>query len=201
MQYPYFHPTSVLMVTLHASQQFALSAWLASPQDLPLPHLHRPPREYEFPQFVEVNYFLHSCDLLKLSVRETVAPDQVGNAAAFRFCKYCWRIALPNRQTCPVHSPGKNLNAMVLPLALKLESSTPSGRHKEAYRQKHAFDAHISKRLTPEFLEFHDRNMDAGVFFPAGDWMTWLVQRRPLVWDMLVHVAPNAPNVLPPTEN
>lgn len=148
-------------------------------------HSTRPPRALVFPQFIEVTYFLNSCDHLKLPIRSAVAPDHLGNAEVFRFCKFCWRIALPNRQACPIHSAGKNFDAMVLPPVLNLEATTSIGRHKEGARQKGDFDRSVLKVLTQEIMEFHSGGFEATVLFPDRDWTTWLVKRRPNVWSIL----------------
>lgn len=165
--------------------------WIAKAIDAVIRHSSRPLRNVQFPAFIEVTYFLNSCDHLKLGVRKLVKIDPNGNAEVFHFCKYCWRIAMANRQICPVHAPGKNLGSMLLPKQLGLEAQTTDGRYKEATRQKSKFDAEILIELGKEIHEFHDRDLDRKVLVPDQNWCEWLALRRPTIWSILVRTQQN----------
>lgn len=160
--------------------------WVAKAIDAVISHSSRPLRKVKFPAFIEVTHFLNSCDHLKLDIRKLVNLDPHGDAEVFHFCKYCWRIAMANRQACPVHAPGKGQGSMLLPKQLGLEAQTTDGRYKEASRQKSKFDAEILAKLGTEMLEFHDSDLDSKVLIPAQNWCEWLAFRRPTIWNILM---------------
>lgn len=128
-------------------------------------------REFEFPSFLEITYFLQMQDHAKKPVRHLCQLDQQGNSAVFLFCQYCWRLALPNKRLCYLHRVHSG--------------STNSAVYKEAYRQKTKFDENIKSLLTAELLEFHDSGLTADVLFPDSNICNWLRRRRPLCWNQI----------------
>lgn len=148
-------------------------------------HSTLPPRSPQFPKFIEVTYFLNSCTHLKIELPKLIEVDHIGNAEVFRFCKYCWRIALANRDACPVHSPGKDLGNMDLPNENDLKPLSQAARYKLATRQRKKFDATILDRLNTELQEFHESNFKSQFLMPILGCGHWLSIHRPNVWSYL----------------
>ncbi|RTL47601.1 MAG: hypothetical protein EKK46_17205 [Rhodocyclaceae bacterium] len=142
-------------------------------------HSTRLPRSLAFGDFVEVTYFLQMHDHRQTPVGHLCNPDEIGNCAIFRFCKYCWRLAVPSKRLCLVHQPPTE----------GLRSAAEQGNapqkqdalYKEAARQKTRFDETIQSLLTEEVLEFHNSSFQADVLFPQTGIRPWLLKRRPVL--------------------
>lgn len=151
-------------------------------------HSTRPPRQEKAPPLAEVMYFLDMCDFAKSPVRALCGADADGNTALFRFCKYCWRTAIPKRSICPEHAFEHKDGDTRQEGSVDKGVQTPASRRKQASRQKPLFDAAVSKLLTKEVLEFHDSHYVADVLLPGSSRMRWLVKRRPTVAALLSDV-------------
>lgn len=140
-------------------------------------HSTRQPRDLAFPEFVEVMYFLQMHGHHGTPVRHLCNPDEVGNCAIFRFCKYCWRLAVPTKRLCLVHQPSTEEIRKAVERGNTLQKR--DSLYKEAARQKKKFDEAIQNLLTKEVLEFHESNFKADVLFPQIGIRPWLLKRRP----------------------
>lgn len=148
-------------------------------QAIRLIHTHsiRQPRELAFPEFVEVMYFLQMHDHQGAAVRHLCNPDEIDNCAIFRFCKYCWRLAVPAKRLCLVHQP--STEEIKMSMERGGTGQKRDALYKEASRQKKKFDEAVQKIVTKEALEFHETSFKADVLFPASGIHHWLLKRRP----------------------
>lgn len=146
-----------------------------------LVHSHSIPqqRELTFPAFVEVTYFLQMHDHLKVPIRPLCHLDKAGNCDLFKFCKYCWRLAIPKRQLCPVHQPEQGNVSPAMPEAGSQRQAASA--YKEGLRQKARFDTALNGLLSAEVVEFHDSRFSAPILFPTQNRRSWLRERRPLL--------------------
>lgn len=140
-------------------------------------HSARQPRELAFPDFVEVTYFLQMHDHHRTPVRHLCKPDEVGNCVIFRFCKYCWRQAVPAKRLCLVHQPSTEEIRKAVERGNTRQKR--DALYKEASRQKKKFDEAVQSIVTKEVLEFHDTSFKADVLFPKSGIRPWLLKRRP----------------------
>lgn len=145
-----------------------------------------PPRETESPQPLEVAYFFQMCDCLDLPLAALYGDQQRMDSKLFRFCKYCWRTAIPGRLICYDHAAIVVDGCTEVPFALAAEARTPTSRRKQANRQKKSFDIAISDLMTKEVLEFHDSEFTADVLLPLSNRYDWLAHRRPRVASLLM---------------
>lgn len=148
-------------------------------------HSTAQPRELAFPDCIEVPYFIDMYDHLRTPIRNICQPDRNGNCSVFRFCKYCWRHAIPARAICPIHSLGGKQQYVS---SVAHDNSDQRGAYtyyKEGQRQKILFDKTINKILTAEVTEFHESNFTAQVLFPQVAIKDWLSLRRPNLWNKL----------------
>lgn len=148
-------------------------------------HTTHPPREEESAPLLEVMYFFLMCDFAKLPLKKLYGGQDGRGAGLFRFCKYCWRTAIPGRLICYEHASVVTDGRAEVPAALATEAKTPASRRKQANRQKRDFDAAISELMTKEVMEFHESEFTADVLLPPSDRHDWLARRRPRVAKLL----------------
>lgn len=67
-------------------------------------HTTDPPRDVAKPSLVEVMHFFLMCDYIKLPLGRLYGGEDWSGAGLFRFCKYCWRTAIPGRVICYDHA-------------------------------------------------------------------------------------------------
>jgi hypothetical protein len=149
-------------------------------------HTTHPPRVEESAPLLEVMYFFLMCDYAKLPLKKLYGGQDGRGAGLFRFCKYCWRTAIPGRLICNEHASVVVDGSAEVPAALATEAKTPASRRKQANRQKQNFDAAISELMTKEVMEFHESEFTADVLLPPSNRHDWLTSRRPRVAKLLV---------------
>lgn len=147
-------------------------------------HTTHPPREEGSAQLLEVVYFFQMCDHARLPLKKLYGGHEGMGRGLFRFCKYCWRTAIPERQICYEHASMVADESAKVPAAL-VEAKTSTSRRKQAHRQKRDFDIAISKLMTTEVMEFHESEFTADVLLPQSGRSEWLVRRRPRVAQLL----------------
>lgn len=148
-------------------------------------HTTHPPREEESAPLLEVMYFFLMCDYAKLPLKKLYGGEDNRGAGLFRFCKYCWRTAIPGRLICYEHASIVVDGSTEVPVALAAEAKTPASRRKQANRQKQNFDAAISELMTKEVMEFHESLFTADVLLPPSGRHDWIFRRRPRVAKLL----------------
>lgn len=148
-------------------------------------HTTHPPREEESAPLLEVMYFFLMCDYAKSPLKKQYGGEDGRGGELFRFCKYCWRTAIPGRQICNEHASVVVDGNAEVPAALATEAKTPASRRKQANRQKQDFDAAIAELMTKEVLEFHESEFTADVLLPPTNRRDWLTRRRPRVAKLL----------------
>lgn len=142
-----------------------------------------PHRKIEFPDPVDVTYFLHVCSHLQLpalELRRTIALDPL------RLCKYCWRKASPGRHLCATCSPSnKHSEQEEQSRTICNVVDRRFNANKEGTRLKQDFDTCLNRLLTDEIMEFHKSNFITRIIPPSEGIRNWLAQRRPNLWASL----------------
>lgn len=144
-----------------------------------------PAREVEEPPLMEVTNFFLMCNYTKLPVKQLYESGDGVGIGLFRFCKFCWRTAIPGRLICYDHASIAVDGSEKVLGALPSEAETPASRRKQASRQKLKFDAAILRLMTKEVMEFHESEFTADVLLPKSGRQQWLVRRRPKVAQLL----------------
>lgn len=139
--------------------------------DLMVRHTAKPPRELDFPRFVEVSSFTRICGYLGLPVTSPCPRIALRDLQLHEFCKYCW---LPARShgVCGHHSslrPGEKSQVPTCAVATL----------KQAQRLREAFEQRLIRLITAEELAFHDSEFAEPVLLPPSGLATWLEMRRP----------------------
>jgi hypothetical protein len=137
---------------------------------------------------VEVMYFFLMCDYAKLPLKKLYGGQDGRGAGLYRFCKYCWRTAIPGRLICYEHASMVVDGSAAVPVALAAEAKTPTSRRKQANRQKQDFDTAISNLITKEVMEFHESKFTTDVLLPQSGRDEWLRRRRPRVAQLLIEI-------------
>ena len=143
------------------------------------------PREFVFPDSVDVSHFLDTCRFLKLSVDELRKCKEDDGFDLFKFCKYCWRLPVPGRKICIVHTSGDN---HINQNSIEYLSSKGMERfaiYKEGRRQRELFDKVLNRLITAESIEFHESSFSAQIIPPSSGLAHWLSVRRPNLWAAL----------------
>ncbi len=148
-------------------------------------HTTHPPREEESAPLLEVMYFFLMCDYAKLPLKKLYGDHDGRGTGLYRFCKYCWRAAIPGRLICYEHASMVVDGSAEVATALAAEATTPTSRRKQANRQKQLFDTAISNLMTKEVMEFHESEFTADVLLPKTGRGEWLGRRRPTVAQLL----------------
>lgn len=138
-------------------------------------HTTRPPRDVQFPPFVELSSFRRIAGYLKLPV---VSPSLlVGEHQLdlYKFCQYCWLPARA-RDLCALHSikPG-NLGRF------GKQSACGHTTQKQGNRLKELFDMCTLAFVSQEELDFHESDFALPVMFPPSGLAAWLCERRPFL--------------------
>lgn len=94
--------------------------------------------------------------------------DARGNSPLYRFCKLCWRPALPSGLLCVEHSP-------------VADDSGRAAVYQEGRRMNSEFNVEIGKILTRDVLAFHEGELSTSVLHWPGDLAGWLRLYRPHV--------------------
>lgn len=136
-------------------------------------HTTRPPREPDFPSFVEIASFARVCGYLGLPVAAPVLEVAGSSLNLFAFCRYCW-LPEVSRGVCQFHS------TKTLPIA------PPNGQPvcaiatlKQVQRLRENFEKRLQALATAEELAFHDSDFVAPILLPPSGLRGWLMQRRP----------------------
>lgn len=151
-------------------------------------HTTHPPREKESAPLLEVTHFFLMCSYAKSPLEKLYGGHNRGGAGLYRFCKYCWRTAIPGRLICYEHASIVVDRSAEIPAAPTLEVKSSSSRRKQANRQKQDFDTAISQLTTKEVMEFHESLFTADVLFPQSGRYEWLERRRPKVAQLLIEI-------------
>lgn len=119
------------------------------------------------PVHQEVGAFRQMRDQMGIPLPDICQFDERGHSWLYRFCRYCWRRALPSGLLCPVHSPAKRAGN--------------NASYQEGRRMHREFNAEIVRILTQDALEFHAQDMSPSVLCWPEDLAGWLLQYRPRV--------------------
>ena len=142
-----------------------------------------PYRELDFPDPFDVTGFLHTCGCLRLPAKELRLKTTLD---PLRFCNYCWRKALPNRQLCAVCGASNKLGEQVeQSRTVRSTSSFSSNANRKGRRLKPYFDKCLNRLLTAETIEFHDSGFEFRIIPPSSGIREWLAKHRPNLWDAL----------------
>lgn len=143
-------------------------------------------RGIDFPSYVEVTYFIHTCGLLKVFPEGYLNLTSTLDCSVFKYCKYCWRLSIPGRLICPTHSSPSHVEKSKPAIAENTEVKRASAEKKAAQRQKVAFDDRIRKILSAEIQEFHATSFTADILLPDTCRKEWLIKRRPQLAEMIL---------------
>lgn len=115
----------------------------------------------------EVGAFRQMRDQMGTPLPDICQFDERGHSWLYRFCRYCWRRALPSGLLCPVHSPAKRAGN--------------NASYQEGRRMHSEFNTEVVRILTQDALEFHARDMSPAVLCWPEDLVGWLLEYRPRV--------------------
>lgn len=134
-------------------------------------HTTQPPRELQFPRFIEVTSFTRISGLLGIPVVAPCAFVHQRELPLYEFCKYCW---LPARShgVCSCHSSVRHEQGGDLP---RCAGTTV----KQVQRLSDSFEQQLMKLVSAEEYVFHDSGFAEPVLLPPSGLVGWLEARRP----------------------
>lgn len=157
---------------------FPAYAFMAGPNNLRLQSIasviqrtvatHADMRAIEvLPLYQEVAAFRQMRNQAETPLPELCQFNDQGRSWLYRFCRYCWRRALPSGLLCTIHSPAKDAGHRAA--------------YQEGRRMHTVFNEEILRIITCDTLEFHAQDMSLSVLHWPGSLRGWLRQYRPRV--------------------
>lgn len=161
------------LVFASESQQEQLLAAIGRMIELFVRHTDRPPREIEFPPFIEVFSFSRLCGYLGVPIAKPLLETDEGTEDLYRFCKYCW-LPVRRKDVCAFHTT-------IVDGAVDA-SSQPACVHvslKQAQRLRTVFEQQVLALATRDEMEFHQSGFGLPALLPSSGLTQWLDARRP----------------------
>ncbi|MDZ4398710.1 hypothetical protein [Hydrogenophaga sp.] len=141
-------------------------------------HTIRPPREVDFPAYLELASFARMADLLDLPKAHPHVGAQEVATPLYAFCRYCW-LPQRSRGVCEFHSTkSTSRNKEGAPLCAV-------ATHKQVQRLRPAFEKELSRLVSAEEWQFHESEFGLAVMVPPSGLGYWLKERRPALWQQL----------------
>jgi len=138
-------------------------------------HTTHPPRDVQFPPFVELSSFRRIAGYLKLPVVPLSLQVGEHQLDLYKFCQYCWLPARA-RDLCALHSikPG-NLGRF------GKQSACGHTTQKQGQRLKELFNGCTHAFVSQEELDFHESDFALPFMLPPSGLEAWLLERRPFI--------------------
>lgn len=135
-------------------------------------HTTRPPREIEFPPYLELSSFARMAACLGIPAVPPTAVFAQQECRLYDFCRFCW---LPKRArgVCQFHStraPQQDVG---------MRPRCAQAPHKHVQRLCPEFERVLHRLLSAEEWQFHDSGFAAPVMLPPSGLGAWLHERRP----------------------
>ncbi|OWY27055.1 hypothetical protein [Herbaspirillum robiniae] len=164
------YPKLVFASELQQEQQLAAIGRMI---ELFVRHTARPPREIEFPSFIEVFSFHRLCGYLGVPVARPFLETDDGAGDLYRFCKYCW-FPVRRKDVCAFHTTRVDRAVAI--------DNQPACAHvsvKQAQRLRAVFEQQVLTLTSKDEMEFHESGFDLPVLLPPSGLSQWLDARRP----------------------
>ncbi|EJM97467.1 hypothetical protein [Herbaspirillum sp. YR522] len=178
------------LVFASESQQKQLLAAIGRLIELFVRHSDRPPREIDFPPFIEVFSFNRVCGYLGVPIAKPLLETNDGTRDLYRFCKYCW-LPARRKDVCAFHTTSFD--------EASAARSQPACAHislKQAQRLRTAFEQHVLALTTRDEMEFHQSGFDLPALLPPSGLSHWLDVRRPHLASLVRKQADTSANSL-----
>ncbi|MDP3522294.1 MAG: hypothetical protein Q8S02_16910 [Hydrogenophaga sp.] len=141
-------------------------------------HITQPPREVEFPAYLELASFVRMATLLDLPKAHPHLGAQGVSTPLYAFCRYCW---LPQRArgVCKHHSASpRPVDKVGVPVCAV-------ATHKQVQRLRPAFEKELIRIVSAEEWQFHESEFGSAVMVPPSGLANWLKERRPVLAQQL----------------
>ncbi|WP_299537226.1 hypothetical protein [uncultured Herbaspirillum sp.] len=136
-------------------------------------HSDRPPREIQFPQFIELFSFNRLCGYLGVPIATPFVETVDGAKSLYRFCNYCW-LPVRRKDVCLYHSTSFTTSGAepIQPICAHLSV-------KQAQRLRPAFEQQVLALTSREEMDFHQSQFELPALLPPSGLSGWLNSRRP----------------------